>query len=111
MIPSNKLAKSIAAKLENVKVQFSGLVSNSQMVYSTIYFSQAEAWCNLEEINNVSILMYVGEDPAGHQLSGIFGGSDIVRKFINDHSIDVHALMDKYTSIFKYVFTSICCNP
>ena len=38
VIPSNKSAKSIAAKLENVKVQFSGLVSNSQMVYSTIYF-------------------------------------------------------------------------
>ena len=38
VIPSNKLAKSIAAKLENAKVQFLGLVSNSQMVYSTIYF-------------------------------------------------------------------------
>ena len=47
--------------------------------------------------------MYVGEDPAGRQLSGIFGGSDIVRKFINDRGIDVHALMDKYTSIFKCV--------
>ena len=45
--------------------------------------------------------MYVGEDPAGRQLSGIFGGSDAVRKFINDRDIDVHALMDKYTSIFK----------
>ena len=38
VIPSNKSAKSIATKLENAKVQFSGLVSNSQMVYSTIYF-------------------------------------------------------------------------
>ena len=47
--------------------------------------------------------MYVGDDPAGCQLSGIFGGSDMVRKFINDRGIDVRALMDKYTSIFKYV--------
>ena len=54
--------------------------------------------------------MYVGEDPAGRQLSGIFGRSDMIRKFINDCSIDVRALMDKYTSIFKYVFTFILCN-
>ena len=47
--------------------------------------------------------MYVGDDPAGRQLSGIFGGSDMVRKFINDWGIDVRALMDKYTSIFKCV--------
>ena len=38
VIPSNKSAKSISTKLENAKVQFSGLVCNSQMVYSTIYF-------------------------------------------------------------------------
>ena len=47
--------------------------------------------------------MYVEDDPAGRQLSGIFGGSDMVRKFINDQGIDVCTLMDKYTSIFKYV--------
>ncbi|KIM64380.1 hypothetical protein SCLCIDRAFT_23409 [Scleroderma citrinum Foug A] len=82
----DKLKHSIAAKLENVKVQFSGL---------------AEAWCNLEEIEIVGVLMYVGEDPAGRQLSGIFGGSDMIRKFINDCGIDVHGLMDKYTSIFQ----------
>ncbi|KIM53375.1 hypothetical protein SCLCIDRAFT_31926 [Scleroderma citrinum Foug A] len=86
VIPSNKSVKSIAAKLENAKVQCSGL---------------AEAWCNLEEIEIVGVLMYVGEDPAGRQLSGIFGRSDMIRKFINDCSIDVRALMDKYTSIFK----------
>ena len=45
--------------------------------------------------------MYVGEDPAGHQLSSIFARSNMVRKFINDHEIDVHTLMDKYMSIFK----------
>ena len=51
--------------------------------------------------------MYVGEDPAGRQLSGIFSGSDTVRKFINNRAIDVHTMMDKYTSIFKCVFLSI----
>ena len=43
--------------------------------------------------------MYVGEDPAGCQLSGIFGGSDMIRKFINNRGIDVRALMDKYRKV------------
>ncbi|KIM60963.1 hypothetical protein SCLCIDRAFT_26285 [Scleroderma citrinum Foug A] len=86
MVPSNKSVKSIATKLDNAKVQFSGL---------------AESWCNLKEIEIVGVLMYVGEDPAGCQLSGIFARSDTIRKFINNHAIDVHTMMDKYMSIFK----------
>ena len=37
VIPSNKSVKSIAAKLENAKVQFSGLVSNLQMTNAFIH--------------------------------------------------------------------------
>ena len=55
--------------------------------------------------------MYVGKDPARHQLSGIFGGSDMVGQFINECAIDLCALMDKYTAIFKYVFPFIICHP
>ena len=36
-IPSNKSAKSIATKLENTKVQFSGLVSESQVTHTSIH--------------------------------------------------------------------------
>ena len=39
VIPLNKSVKSIAAKLENVKVQFSGLVSNLQMTNAFIHLS------------------------------------------------------------------------
>ena len=39
VIPSNKLVKSIAAKLENAKVQFSGLVGNLQLIYMFIHSS------------------------------------------------------------------------
>ena len=39
VIPSNKSVKSIAAKLENAKVQFSGLVSNLQMTNAFIHLS------------------------------------------------------------------------
>ncbi|KAI6041016.1 hypothetical protein EDC04DRAFT_2893591 [Pisolithus marmoratus] len=60
--PANKSVKSIATRVQNTKTQFSGL---------------AEAWSNLEEIEIVGMVMYVGQDPAGHQTSSIFGGSDV----------------------------------
>ncbi|KIK24287.1 hypothetical protein PISMIDRAFT_10291 [Pisolithus microcarpus 441] len=85
-VPTSKLVKSITARVQNAKTQFSGL---------------AEAWSNLEEIEIAGVVMYVGQDPAGRQTSGIFGGSDMVRNFINQHTVDVRAQMDKYTSVFK----------
>ncbi|KAI6010320.1 hypothetical protein EDC04DRAFT_2905980 [Pisolithus marmoratus] len=86
VIPTNRSVKSIAARVDNAKTQFSGL---------------AEAWSNLEDIEIVGAVMYVGQDPAGRQTSGIFGGSEAIRNFINENSIDVRALLDKYTAIFK----------
>ncbi|KAI6141691.1 hypothetical protein BKA82DRAFT_4018669 [Pisolithus tinctorius] len=85
-VPTNKSVKSIAVRVHNAKTQFSRL---------------AEAWSTLEDIEIAGVVMYVGQDPAGRQTSGIFGGSDIIRKYINDCAIDVRGLMDKYTAIFK----------
>ncbi|KAI6137254.1 hypothetical protein F5141DRAFT_1060119 [Pisolithus sp. B1] len=85
-VPTNRSVKSIAVRVANVKTQFSGL---------------AEAWSNLEDIEIVGAAMYVGQDPAGHQTSGIFGGSEVIRDFINEKAIDIQGLMDKYTAIFK----------
>ncbi|KAI6141231.1 hypothetical protein BKA82DRAFT_4362335 [Pisolithus tinctorius] len=85
-VPTNRSVKSIAARVDNAKTQFSGL---------------AEAWSNLEDIEIVGAVMYVGQDPAGRQTSGIFGGSEMIRNFINENGIDVRSLMDKYTAIFK----------
>ncbi|KAI6010483.1 hypothetical protein BKA83DRAFT_4132703 [Pisolithus microcarpus] len=87
-VPTSKSVKSITARVQNAKMQFSGL---------------AKAWSNLEEIEIAGVVMYVGQDPAGCQTSGIFGGSDMVRNFINQHAVDVCAQMDKYTSVFKYL--------
>ncbi|KIN95943.1 hypothetical protein M404DRAFT_33749 [Pisolithus tinctorius Marx 270] len=85
-IPTNQSVKSIAARVDNAKTQFSGLV---------------EVWSNLKDIEIVGVVMYVGQDPAGCQTSGIFGGSETIRNFINANGIDVQSLMDKYTAIFK----------
>ncbi|KAI5988463.1 hypothetical protein F5J12DRAFT_786859 [Pisolithus orientalis] len=85
-ILTNQSVKSIAARVDSAKTQFSGL---------------AEAWSNLEDIEIVGVVMYVGQDPAGHQTSSIFGGSETIRNFIKENGIDVQSLMDKYTMIFK----------
>ncbi|KAI6146785.1 hypothetical protein BKA82DRAFT_145884 [Pisolithus tinctorius] len=63
-VPANKSVKSIAVRVHNVKTQFSGL---------------AEVWSTLEDIEIAGVVMYVGQDPAGRQTSGIFGGSDIIQ--------------------------------
>ncbi|KAI5986072.1 hypothetical protein F5J12DRAFT_898812 [Pisolithus orientalis] len=73
-------------RVDNAKTQFSGL---------------AEVWSNLEDIEIVGVVTYVGQDPAGHQTSGIFGGSEMIRNFINENGINVWSLMDQYTTIFK----------
>ncbi|KAI6037735.1 hypothetical protein EDC04DRAFT_2604520 [Pisolithus marmoratus] len=73
VLPANQSIKSIAARVDNVKTQFSGLVLN-------LTFQWAEAWSN----------------PKDGEIVGMG-----IRDFINDNGIDVHALLDKYTAIFK----------
>ncbi|KIK22854.1 hypothetical protein PISMIDRAFT_101693 [Pisolithus microcarpus 441] len=68
-VPTSKSVKSITARVQNAKMQFSGL---------------AKAWSNLEEIEIAGVVMYVGQDPAGCQTSGIFGGSDMYKKLKGD---------------------------
>ncbi|KAI6168927.1 hypothetical protein EDD17DRAFT_1502910 [Pisolithus thermaeus] len=100
-VPTSKSVKSIAARVQNAKTQFSGLVHGSKALESSLTVQQAEAWSNLKETEIAGVVMYVGQDPAGHQTSSIFGGSDMVRSFINQCAVNVCTLMDKYTSIFK----------
>ncbi|KAF8834075.1 hypothetical protein BDN67DRAFT_985587 [Paxillus ammoniavirescens] len=83
---TNQTVKLVASRVDSAKTQFLGL---------------AEAWSKLEDIEIVGVVMYVGHDPAGRQTSGVFGGSNVVRQFINNNSIDVCKHMDQYTAIFK----------
>jgi hypothetical protein len=50
---------------------------------------QAESWSNLEDIEVVGAVMYMGNDPAGAQTSGIFGGSDNVKGYIDDNHVNI----------------------
>ncbi|KAI6137007.1 hypothetical protein F5141DRAFT_1059935 [Pisolithus sp. B1] len=44
---------------------------------SSLTVHQAKAWSNLKEMEIVGVVMYIGQDPTGHQTSGIFRGSDV----------------------------------
>ncbi|KAI6002192.1 hypothetical protein F5J12DRAFT_783954 [Pisolithus orientalis] len=73
-IPKDDFVARRETRVDNAKTQFSGL---------------AEAWSNLKDIEIVGVVMYVGQDPAGHQTSGIFRGSKMIGNFINENGIDV----------------------
>jgi hypothetical protein len=45
--------------------------------------------------------MYVGNDPAGAQTSGVFGGSDNVRGYIDDNHVNIRKMLSNYTTVFR----------
>ncbi|KIJ12704.1 hypothetical protein PAXINDRAFT_14465 [Paxillus involutus ATCC 200175] len=59
---TNRTVKLVASRVDFAKTQFLGL---------------AEAWSNLEDIEIVGVVMYVGHDPAGRPTSRVFGGSNV----------------------------------
>ncbi|OAX33606.1 hypothetical protein K503DRAFT_804238 [Rhizopogon vinicolor AM-OR11-026] len=64
--------------------------------------SMAESWSNLEDIEVVGAVMYVGNDPASAQTSGVFGGSENIRGYINDNHVNLRQMLSKYTMVFHY---------
>jgi hypothetical protein len=50
----------------------------------------------------VGAILYTGVDPAGRQLSAIFGGSENVLKLINGHETNVRSTLDWLTMLVKY---------
>jgi hypothetical protein len=62
---------------------------------------QAESWSNLEDIEVVGAVMYVGDDPAGAQTSGIFGGSDNVKGYIDDNHVNIRHTLSNYTTVLR----------
>ncbi|KAI6111409.1 hypothetical protein F5141DRAFT_1214913 [Pisolithus sp. B1] len=90
----------LAARRERLKAVYDWIrVANAKTQFSGL----AEAWSNLEDIEIVGVVMYIGQDPTGCQMSGIFGGSEVIRDFINEKAIDIQGLMDKYMAIFKCI--------
>ena len=48
--------------------------------------------------------MYVGDDPAGAQTSGVFGGSENVKGYIDDNHVNIRKILSDYTTVLRWVF-------
>lgn len=48
--------------------------------------------------------MYVGDDPAGAQTSGVFGGSENVKGYIDDNHVNIRKMLSDYTTVLRWVF-------
>ncbi|KAI6127248.1 hypothetical protein F5141DRAFT_1060825 [Pisolithus sp. B1] len=86
------LKNDLATRRERLQAVYEWIMSGQVL---NLTFQQAEAWSNLKDIKIIGVVMYVRQDPAGCQTSGIFGGSEVIRNFINEHGVNVWALMDK----------------
>ncbi|OAX35802.1 hypothetical protein K503DRAFT_802529 [Rhizopogon vinicolor AM-OR11-026] len=79
-----KDVKSIAIRVQRCKDQMA---------------SMAESWSNLEDIEVVGAVIYLGNDPAGAQTSGVFGGSENVRGYIDDNHVNIRQMLSNYMTI------------
>ncbi|KAJ8582894.1 hypothetical protein M405DRAFT_867481 [Rhizopogon salebrosus TDB-379] len=83
---AGKDVKSVATRVQRCKDQMA---------------TMAESWSNLEDIEVVGAVMYVGNDPAGAQTSGIFGGSENVRGYIDDNHVNIRQMLSDYTTVLR----------
>jgi predicted metallopeptidase len=67
---------------------------------------QAAAFHNLEQIEVVGAIVYMGTDSAAQQTSFLFGGSDLVRDALAANPTDVQEVLDNITTQIK----SVCCD-
>jgi hypothetical protein len=102
---AGKDVKSVATRVQRCKDQMASMVCNtfnlsySELIY--VFFFQAESWSNLEDIEVVGAVMYVGNDPAGAQTSGVFGGSENVRGYIDDNHVNIRQMLSDYTTVLR----------
>jgi hypothetical protein len=102
---AGKDVKSVATRVQRCKDQMATMVCNmfnlsySELIY--VFFFQAESWSNLEDIEVVGAVMYIGNDPAGAQTSGVFGGSENVRGYINDNHVNIRQMLSNYTTVLR----------
>jgi hypothetical protein len=67
---------------------------------------QAEAYHNIEEIEVVGAIIYLGNDPAARQKSMLFGGSNSIKNLLANANIDIRRIIDVLTTGLKY---SVAC--
>jgi hypothetical protein len=62
---------------------------------------QAAAFHNLEEIEVVGAIVYMGTDAAARQTSALFGGSELIKDMLAANPKDVRTILDNITTAIK----------
>jgi len=61
------------------------------------------SFSNLEDMEIIGAILYTGVDPAGRQLSAVFGGSKNIVNLINENETNIRLILDRLTTAVKYV--------
>ncbi|KAG2046092.1 hypothetical protein BDR06DRAFT_1039184 [Suillus hirtellus] len=69
---------------------------------SKITTIKAAYWHRTHGIHIAGVVIFPGDEEAGHQASGLFAGSDMVKALINSHQLDIKRWLDELTTILKY---------
>lgn len=56
---------------------------------------------NLDDITIIGAIIYCGLDPHGKQLSGLFTGSPVFQKLIDDNDVDICKVLNHLTVTLK----------
>ncbi|KAG1803294.1 uncharacterized protein BJ212DRAFT_1487084 [Suillus subaureus] len=59
-------------------------------------------WYRTHGIHISGVAIFPGHEDAGHQASGFFSGSDIMKDIINAQQLDISCILDELTTILKY---------
>ncbi|KAG1740125.1 uncharacterized protein EDB91DRAFT_1248452 [Suillus paluster] len=66
------------------------------------FTKSAAYWHRTHGIHIAGVAIFPGDEEAGHQASGLFAGSDMVKALINSHQLDIKCWLDELTTILKY---------
>ncbi|KAG1744523.1 uncharacterized protein EDB91DRAFT_1246650 [Suillus paluster] len=67
-----------------------------------VFAKSASYWYCTHGIHIAGITIYPGDEESGHQASGLFAGSNMVKALIDARQVDVKRLIDEFTTILKY---------
>ncbi|KAG1807139.1 uncharacterized protein BJ212DRAFT_1303598 [Suillus subaureus] len=66
------------------------------------FTKSAAYWHRTHGIHIAGVSIFPGDEEAGHQASGLFASSDMVKALINSHQLNIKHWLDELTTILKY---------
>jgi hypothetical protein len=66
--------------------------------------AQARAIGRTQGVHISGFSIYTGDKEGGRQAVGMWSGSNVVRRVIEVHAVDLRTMIDWWTTCIKYVF-------